>query len=176
MSVPEPIRAEVMEKLAKNADEAGWLALSAVAKSRFYANWTKDPNIGGRLSRYLEPAAIRHYIKDALMKPYARSRRADPAGVLALLGIPAGFVIQQSWIKPHGCELVDGRVVCWGRAETWKLVLMAVFERSYGRAATRPHGALLTQSAAHFASEVPRKVVNAAAAKLGIEKVVWRLD
>jgi hypothetical protein len=176
MSVPDSIRAEVMERLARNADQVGWLALSAAAKSRFYANWTKDPAIGGRLARYLEPAAIRHYIKDALMKPYCRARRADPAPVLGLLGVSPSVGVRRSFIKPHGCELDDGRVVCWGRANTWKLVLMAVYERSFDRPGATPHGAVLTESAAHFNGQSPRAVVEAAAKALGVEKLAWRLD
>lgn len=176
MSVPDSIRSEVMERLANAADQASWLSLSAVAKSRFYANWTKEPSIGGVLSRYLEPAAVRHYIKDALMKPYCRSRRADSALVLGYLGIPPGAAIRRSYIKPHGCELVDGRVVCWGRANTWKLVLMAVFERTHLHDGATAHGAVLTQSATHFGHEGSRSIVNAAARTLGIATVVWRLE
>jgi hypothetical protein len=165
-----------MARLANIADESGWLALSAVAKSRFYSNWTKEPTIGGRLARYLEPGEVRHYIKDALMKPYCRERRGDPRPVLPLLGIPADASLRRTFIKPHGCELEDGRVVCWGRANTWKLVLMAVHERSFEQDGAIPHGAVLTQAASQFAAEPSRTVVKAAADKLGLQRLVWRLD
>lgn len=176
MNVPDDIRTEVMERLATVADESGWLALSAVAKSRFYSNWTKDPAIGGRLARYLEPGEVRHYIKDALMKPYCRERRGDPKAVLPLLGITADTPVRRSFIKPHGYELEDGRVVCWGRANTWKLVLMAVHERSFEGGGATPHAAILIQAASHFSDESARAVVQAAADKLGIARLVWRLD
>jgi hypothetical protein len=176
VNVPDDIRSEVMDRLASIADEAGWLALSATAKSRFYSNWTKDPTIGGRLARYLESGEVRHYIKDALMKPYCRERRADPRAVLPLLGIPADASVRRSFIKPHGCELQDGRVVCWGRANTWKVVLMAVHERSFAEDGTTSHGVVLTQAASHFVDEASRAVVKAAAEKLGIARLVWRLD
>ena len=176
MNVPDDIRSEVMARLARIADEADWLALSAVAKSRFYSNWTKEATIGGRLARYLEPSEVRHYIKDALMKPYCRERRGDPKAVLPLLGIPTDASVRRSFIKPHGCELQDGRVVCWGRANTWKVVLMAVYERSFDQDGATSHDAALTQAASHFADEASRAVVETAARKLGIARLVWRLD
>lgn len=176
MNVPDDIRTEVMGRLAKVADDSGWLTLSAAAKSRFYSNWTKDPVIGGRLARYLEPGEVRHYIKDALMKPYCRERRGDPKAILPLLGIAADTSVRRQFIKPHGCELEDGRVVCWGRANTWKLVLMAVHERSFEGGAATPHAAVLTQAASRFSDESSRTVVHAAANKLGITRLVWRLD
>jgi hypothetical protein len=176
VNVPDDIRTEVMGRLAKVADESGWLALSAAAKSRFYSNWTKDPAIGGRLARYLEPGEVRHYIKDALMKPYCRERRGDPKAVLSLLSIAADTPVRRSFIKPHGCELEDGRVVCWGRANTWKLVLMAVHERSFEGNGATPHAAVLTQAASNFSDDSSRAVVQAAAEKLGITRLVWRLD
>lgn len=176
MNIPDDIRTEVMTRLATVADESGWLSLSAVAKSRYYSNWTKDPAIGGRLARFLEPAEVRHYIKDALMKPYCRERRSDPKTVLPLLGITADVPVRRSFIKPHGCELQDGRIVCWGGANTWKLVLMAVHERSFGGGTATPHGAVLTQAASHFADDAARAVVKAAADRLGIARLVWRLD
>jgi hypothetical protein len=174
--VPDSIRAEIRARLAKLADEVGWLALSPIAKSRHYENWTKDPAIGGRLSRYRDVSGVRHYIKDALMKVYSRERQGDERAILPLAGIPGDSSVRRTFIKPRGCELEDGRIVCWGRADSWKQILMAVYERSYDRDGVRPHGAVLTQAAAHFADEPSRAVVKAAAGALGISSLAWRLD
>ncbi len=177
MSVPEDIRSEVLQRLAKAADEAGWLSLPAATKSRYYTNWASDPAIGGRLARYLDPDRIRLYIKDALMKPYTRERRGgDAAVIFALVGIPKDVTIVRRFIKPHGCLLEDGRVVCWGRANTWKLVLMAVYERAYGEKGATPHAAVLTQAACHFGDDASRTVVQAAANRLGLASLAWRMD
>lgn len=178
MSVPENIRSEVLQRLANAADEAGWLSLPAATKSRYYTNWASDPTIGGRLARFLDADRVRLYIKDALMKPYAREKRGgDAAAIFALLGIPKDVAVSRSFIKPHGCLLADGRVICWGRANTWKLVLMAVYERAYeARGAAAPHAAVLTQAAFHFGDDTSRAVVQAAADRLGVATLAWRMD
>jgi len=177
VSVPDSIRSEVLQRLAKVADDVGWLSLPAVTKSRYYTNWASDPAIGGRLARFLDPDRVRLYIKDALMKPYARERRGgDAAAIFALLGIPKEVAVTRSFIKPHGCLLADGRVICWGRANTWKLVLMAVYERAYDEKGAAPHAAALTQAAFHFGDDTARAVVQAAADKLGLAALAWRMD
>lgn len=177
MSVPENIRSEVLQRLAQAADEAGWLSLPAATKSRYYTNWASDPTIGGRLARFLDADRVRLYIKDALMKPYAREKRGgDAAAIFALLRIPKDVAISRSFIKPHGCLLADGRVICWGRANTWKLVLMAVYERAYCGKDAVPHAAVLTQAAFHFGDDTSRAVVQAAADKLGLAMLSWRMD
>jgi hypothetical protein len=176
VSVPDDIRSEVLERLAKAADEAGWLSLAAATKSRYYTNWASDPTIGGRLARFLDADRVRLYIKDALMKPYTRARRADMPAIFTQLEIPKDVSVTRSFIKPHGCLLADGRVICWGRSNTWKLVLMAVYERAYDAKGATPHAAVLTQSAFHFGDDTSRAVVHAAANKLGIATLAWRMD
>jgi hypothetical protein len=162
------IRDEVSIRLWRLADELSWFALPAASKSRHY-----DPTIGGRLARFLDPGQIRLYIKDAVMKRYARERRGRPSAILAALSLSDAVIPVRTFIKPHGWQLADGRVLCWGRANTWKLVLMAVHERSFGSSICSPYGAALTQSARHFGHQGPRAVVEAAASKLGIARVAW---
>ena len=176
MSVPENIRTEVLERLAKAADEAGWLSLAATTKSRYYTNWASDPGIGGRLAPFLDPDRVRLYIKDALIKPYTRARRGDTVPIFAQLGITKDAPVARIFIKPHGCLLADGRVICWGRANSWKLVLMAVYERAYAERDAIPHAAVLTQAAFHFGDDTSRAVVHAAATRLAIAIVAWRMD
>jgi hypothetical protein len=176
VSIPTDIRDEVTTRLWKLADELRWFALPATSRSRHYDNWAIDPSIGGRLSRFLDPGQVRLYIKDAVMKRYARDRRARPSTILGALSISDTVVPVKTFIKPHGWQLQDGRVFCWGRANTWKLVLMAVHERSFGAGGCSPYGAVLTQAAAHFADDGPRAVVEDAASKLGINRVKWLLE
>jgi len=48
---------------------------------------------------------------------------------------------------------------------------MALHERSFQSGL--PYGAMLTEAGAKFASDQDRQVVEIAAKKLGIEKIVW---
>ena len=175
MSVPQKIRDEVSARLWRIADEIGWLSLSDVAKSRYYDNWTRDPEIGERLARFLDPGQVRLYIKDAIMKRHARARKASPTLMLRHFGVADAPVPEKTFIKPHGCQLPDGRVICWGRAGSWKLVITAVHERAFVSKGA-PFGAALTQAAFHFADDAPRAVVEDAAKRLGIKQLVWLLD
>src|SRR5207253_501472 len=106
-------------------------------KSSWYEAWTKDQDIGGRLSRYMDQRRIRVYIKDTIMKGYVRSRQSDPALPFRALGIDEHIVVTESFERPHGRRLEDGRVIVWGSAEEWKLLVTALHERSYGVSGAR---------------------------------------
>src|SRR5262245_24093964 len=113
MSVPEAIRLELKERLWKAADELGWLNLSASAKSRRYEAWTRDPNVGGVLARYIRVSDVRLYLKDTLLKGYSQDRLSDDSMPAKLLDIPLTDQIVRRYVKPHGRRLTDGRIVCW---------------------------------------------------------------
>lgn len=173
MSVPEDVREKIRERLWKLADEIDWNLLSATDKGRYYRNWTSDAQIGGVLSRYMEVGAVRTYIKDAVMKVYSRRRQSDVHSPLNRLGIEQSVEIVKTYIKPHGVKLADGKVICWGPCKGWKIVLMAVHERSFEDQESHPFGAVLFNCTAGFGDVATRAVVENAATKLGIRKLVW---
>lgn len=173
MSMPPQIRDEVSQRLWRQADDIGWLHLSQSSKSRHYDNWTNDPAIGGRLSRFMDVKQIRQYIKDAVLKRYCRARAGDAQGILRELGLDNGEAPIRQFIKPHGCQLSNGWMICWGRANTWKLVLLTLHERCFSERGSIPFAAVMTQAAAQFGDESARCVVEHAAKKLGIVKVHW---
>jgi hypothetical protein len=175
VSVPREIRKSIQDQLWKAADDVCWLSLPATSKSKWYDNWCAHPEIGGRLVRFMEAGQVRHYIKDAYLKRYARERKADPAIVLRVLGLPATVPIAERHIKPLGVELTDGRIIAWGQAKIWKSVLMALHERAFGREGVNPYAAVLSQTARFFEEE-ERHVVEDAGRKLGIEKLLWLSD
>lgn len=173
MRVPDPLRKELREKLWARADELGWQGLSWVEKSPIYEAWTKDPEIGGRLSHYMDSQQVRVYIKDTLQKGYIRSRQADPTRPFRVLEIPEDAAVAEVHERPHGRRLADGRVICWGNADDWKLVLMATHERSYGIKNARPYAAVLLYAMGKFGQRHVREMVQSAADKLGIQELVW---
>jgi hypothetical protein len=128
------------------------------------------------LSRYLEPQAVRVYIKDTLMKPYMRERLGDHEVILRLCGVDANCRIAEHHIKPNGLRLMDGRVVAWGRARDWKAVLFAVFERSYARPAWRPFTAVLLHPSGKTRDPGYRALIDDAARRFEIEQLVWFED
>lgn len=173
MKIPNDLREELRHKLWDYADELGWQALSWVEKSPQYEAWTKDSEIGGRLSRYMDQRRVRVYIKDTLMKGYVRSRQAGVERPFRALGINPDVEVAEEHERPHGRRLGDGRVIAWGNADDWKLVLTAMHERSYGVHGARPFAAVLMSSVGKYAQLHVREMVQDAADKLGVERLLW---
>ncbi len=173
--LPKDIRDELKRRLWKAADDLGWLSLSDVSKSDHYDNWAKDPQIGGKLERFLGQREVRHYIKDGLLKIYCRERRgAELEPICRLAGVKGAISPVERFERPHGCVLEDGRVVCWGAAAQWKIVVMAIHERCFGDDDRKLFAVVFTQAAAHFGDRAPRLVAEDAAHKLGVTHIKWR--
>lgn len=171
MSVPDIVRREIKEMLWSEADRLDWPSLSAADKSRYYGIWTETKEVGGRLSQYMDPRQVRVYIKDTLLKPYTRETSANHELAFRVLGIGADTQTVASYIKPHGRLLDDGRQIAWSKASEWKATLMALHERAFQRGV--PYAAVLTHAGAKFSTEDDRRLVESAASKLGIDKIVW---
>ena len=173
MSVPDTTRTALREKLWQRADNLGWATLSATDKSHHYKAWTKEPEIGGRLGRYIGQGQVRVYIKDTLLKDYTRSRLAGHERPFRVLRIPEAAPVVETYTKPHGRRLEDGRVICWGRAEDWKTILMALHERTSGNSHICPYAAVFFYCLGRYHEIHARTLVEDAATKLGIGKVIW---
>jgi len=171
MSVPESIREAIKQRLWSEADRLTWPRLSGSVKSTYYDSWARDPEIGDVLSRFMTRSQVRVYIKDSIMKDYLQERLSDPVRPLRILGLnPQG--IQKEFQKPHGVLTRDGRLVVWGRAEQWKLLLMTLHERAY-QMKHQPHAVVLMDALGRFKQDLTREVVESAAERLGIAQVVW---
>jgi hypothetical protein len=173
MSVPDHVRQELRKRLWRLADEIGWNSLSTTEKVKRYEEWTSDAATGGILARYIDKGKVRVYLKDTIMKDYARAVSSDAVRPLRLLGLPAEQPVAQSYIKPHGRRLPDGRVICWGRASDWKLILMAVHERAAQGATFKPYAAVLMDANGKYAQAAQRRIIEDAANKLRIERLIW---
>ena len=173
MTVPDQVRDRLKAKLWAIADEIDWCVLGSIEKSQRYENWTHDPDIGGAISHFMDVRQVRVYIKDTLLKKYPQVREADARQPFRILSIPEDIAWVKEYIRPHGRQLTDGRVVCWGRGADWKSVLMATHERAFAEKKAVPYAVVLLQSAGKFGSEEARAVVVSAAAKLGIERSAW---
>lgn len=174
MRIPNEVRTKLRARVWKEAERLGWYALTNLERSQRYDEWTNDPMVGGVLENYVDRGQVRVYIKDTLLKRYAQHRLGDPARVLRVLRIPANAAVSTEYRQPHGRALADGRLVAWGRAEEWRLVLMALHERAFGLPGMRPFAAVLLQAGRRF--EAVRPTADDAARRLGVETVVWLDD
>jgi hypothetical protein len=173
MSVPAHVRSAVRDYLWQEADRINWNCLTAAEKARYYANWTVSEAVGARLSPYLDPRKVRVYIKDTLLKPYARDRMGRQIPHMRRIGLLPLEPPVQEFIKPHGQLFADGRIVVWSNAVDWKMALMAAFERAHAISGARPYGVALFNASTKHGDTDARLIVERAAKRLGIEKLVW---
>lgn len=172
MSIPIAIRDEVKAILWREADRLEWPSLSATAKAKYYTIWTETKSIGGRLSGFMDPRQVRVYIKDTLLKSYTRDRLSNQNDVFRILRLPPDIPFSSTYIKPHGRLLSDGRQIAWSRATEWKAVLMALHERAFWDGGS-PYAAVLFEAGTKHMDKKSREIVESAAHKLGITKLVW---
>ena len=173
MKIPDAAYKRIKEKLWKVADERNWPTLSDQQKTILYEEWIKDEKVGGVLSRYLNPGNVRVYIKDTIMKPYGRERIKDFPPILSLLGLPNDARITETYIKPHGRRLSDGKVICWGLSRDWKAILFAVFERAYVSPSSVPFAAIIMFPTGKCQQPKYRYMIEIVAKKMGIERLIW---
>jgi hypothetical protein len=172
MSVSSAVRERLKQILWDRADQVDWSQLPDGEKAQYYELWTRDKEIGGALAHFMDPRQVRVYIKDSLLKPYERQQLSVHVGsVMEQLGV-AGVRSIESFIKPHGRCLIDGRVVAWGKSRDWKLILMAVFERALVKPGRAPYAAALFETGKSVDVST-RALIKEAGRRLQIQSVVW---
>lgn len=174
MTVPSEVRAAVRKTLWEIADELGWADLSQSDKARRYDIWTRDPSIGGQLGQFMDPRAVRVYLKDTIMKGYGRHSLEFAGPIFDALEIEQDVPVAEEFIKPHGRLLADGRIICWSRASDWKITLIAVRERTVNTPGGKPYAAVLIGHAPRYSDDpAGRQLIRDIADDLGIERFVW---
>jgi len=172
MTIPKSVRLGLKAALQQTAEDLRWESLGQAEKVKQYELWTRDPDVGGVLGRYMDKAKIRVYIKDTLIKDFGRLRIANPDKPLRAVGVDPRIGIEEKYIKPHGIRIPGGRIICWGRAEDWKVILMAAHERAFDSGVS-PCAVVLIGAAGKYAEVVTRRLVEDVATKLCIKKLVW---
>ena len=64
-------------------------------------------------------------------------------------------------------------MLAWGSAQSWKAILLAVHERTYESDGAKGHGIALYGSTGRYGDQNVRKMVETAASRLSVGKVVW---
>jgi hypothetical protein len=142
-------------------------------RSRKYEEWTRDPEIGGVLGHYIDPKQVRVYLKDSVIKPYTIARGRDHSRAFRALSLADDSSMAAGYTKPHGRRLEDGRIICWGQARDWKMILLAVWERARDEPGAEPYAAVLTVATGQWSAELFRAKATELAERLGILRVIW---
>jgi len=144
--IPTDIREAVIKRLYADAGRIDWENLSVAEKTKQYANWLEDEEVGGELLRFKpsEPG-VRVWMKDGPMKEYSRAilgvgpnagyvdhPRCTPESVVrATLGAEWAVVPGSVEVKPARCWAggPEGeKVVIWGNREDFKYFVFAALE------------------------------------------------
>jgi hypothetical protein len=144
--IPTDVREAVIRRLYADAERLDWENLSVAEKSKQYANWLEDEEVGGKLLRFKpsEPG-VRVWMKDGPMKEYSRAvlgvgpnaryvdhPRCTPESVVrAASGAGWSVVPGSVEVKPARCRASgpEGeRVVIWGKSEDFKYLVFAGLE------------------------------------------------
>lgn len=171
MSIPSEIRATIRERVWNAAEVAEWETLSNLERSRYYDRWTEAFNIGGVLQNYIDASQVRVYIKDTLLKGYSQAKLNDPVRVKRILRLSLGLVVEATFRKPHGQLLSDGSVIAWGRAEDWRVIILAVYERAFAKPNRRAGAAVLFNTSGRFDAIKP--VAEDLARRLEVGRTIW---
>ncbi|MBN9092740.1 hypothetical protein [Pandoraea pnomenusa] len=173
MKLPEDVRDRIRDLLWERATDLGWSGLADTERSRHYEQWTRETAIGGTLAHYMDPRKVRVYIKDSLLKPYERARvSGTEQDILAVLDIDPALEVVHRYIKPHGLRFIGGQIIAWGKSRDWKLILMAMYERTALNHGASSLGTVLLESG-NTADDSARILVRGAATQLGIARVEW---
>lgn len=170
-ALPRAVKQQVQATLWRRADALDWSGMTVIDRAQQYGIWTEDREIGGILAGYIDPRKVRTYIKDTLMKPYARARMSDEQRILRIFQMHGQSPIEH-FERPHGLIMRPNLVICWGKADDWKLLLMAVHERAFARRACR-FGAVLMPPLMRYHTGESRCVIEDAASRLAIENLRW---
>lgn len=74
MSLNPNLKTKIVRKLFADAEDAGWVHLADGQRSVMYKAWMDDPEVAGRLTRFMTADKARVWIKDGPMKEYTRAR------------------------------------------------------------------------------------------------------
>jgi len=72
--VPYTIAKEIKDIVFAEADNCNYLSKSRTENAQFLSQLVGMPNIGGRLSEFIQKAEVRTYIKDAILNRYAKDK------------------------------------------------------------------------------------------------------
>jgi hypothetical protein len=145
MKIPESVENQVVTRLFADAQRINWDDLNGVKRSRQYAEWVTDPEVGGLLIRYMDEAQARLWIKDGPMKEWVRSRsgvgkysnfvptRSSTPATIVAEAMGSEWTVVDDSIRTKPLRVVvqnadDQAVVTWGPERDAKHLLWAALQ------------------------------------------------
>lgn len=104
--IPEHVVTAAYEAAFKEAESISYLGMTLAQSGMFIDHLVKHPEVGGRLKAYLTVTALRTYVKDALLRKYAKRKRAAVSDNEAHLRKALGEFDEIGYSKDRGVWLL----------------------------------------------------------------------
>lgn len=143
----EAHRDDVIRRIYKDAKQLDWLYVSNHEKTVQYRRWLEDPEVGGVLEQWMALDEARVWIKDGVMKEFARALAGEGSFAHLLDDHPhapdrvIGQALGSGWeingeikTKPMNTVVRNGdavKTVYWGAPKDVKHLVWAALEQSY---------------------------------------------
>lgn len=174
MNLPKAVKDIVAKTVQEKADELDWMRMTITEKAKYYEIWAADESIGGKLSFYMPFERVHKYIKDTIVKEYSRSRKHTSNEILIIIGCKNDKIPKlKDYIKPLGTLLADGRLICWGRAKDWKIVLLSAFERMQTIKEVKTTIVVLTDASGNYKGKAFTKLAKDASERLQVSQLYF---
>ena len=166
------IKKSVTHRVHRMADEVDWSHLTIPERSKLYEFWTADPQVGGLLNEVMDPERVRVYLKDTIMKNYARSRRPEILPLLRSMSMPCDPVLQE-YIKPVAVLCDHRYLYTLTVAKEWKISIMSAYERGLDVGNLDRNIVFITEhTTGRFVDRSYRNMIESAAERLEVD-VRW---
>jgi hypothetical protein len=73
MALTRDLETRIVQLMFEQAEAAGWTYLPDRQRTEMYNRWVQDPEVGGRLQAFMTAEEARVWVKDGVMKEYARA-------------------------------------------------------------------------------------------------------
>ena len=120
--VPKHIASEIKKKTFAILDERNYLGQSRKENGKLMADLVSMPEIGGVLSEYMAKAAIKTYIKDAIINAYSKAAYAKSISV----SVVEEKISQQEGIRVSCVEGKCSDKLLFLRAENGDLFVVGI--------------------------------------------------
>ena len=116
--LPANVLAEIKLTVAKLADAYRYLERTQIENTAFLTKLTQQSDVGVRLQEFMPAHTVRQYIKDAILKKYAKAKRRPPEGI--------SYLAEGLCAKPsHLIETAEEGIVSLFRCEDGECVVVA---------------------------------------------------
>lgn len=172
--LPQSVSAQIVQKVADQADSMTWDRLPQAAKTAQLAAWVEDEEVGGILKPLLGgEAEVRLWLKDVALRRRSWRRQLSPEVVgQGVFGEHADISVLATGLKPsHAIVEVEGAThyLAWGPHANVRNLFWAAINASFENSAVRTAHVVVVDSANSTTPPDRKARFEALAVRCGVE-------